>query len=136
MHDAVGALAEPSKHVRGRGLFESLIADPRVLFHGLLEDPESYEDGVSELLQNLVSGRAKREELTPQELQLLDRATLEFASAKRPKPPGGPPARAPQQQQQSKVTPPEEVELIYQEKGPPIPDMELPDSPPTNWWKK
>jgi hypothetical protein len=103
-----------------------------VLFHGLLESPENYESGVSELLQNLVSGRKKREELTPQELELLDQATLEFAAGKRPAPPSKkvetrlPPRR---------LTPPEEMELIYQEKGPPIPEDVVPKRAPTFWWR-
>ncbi len=129
---------EPSRPGRNRGLFESLIADPRVLFHGLLETPESYESGVSELLQNLVSGRRNREELTQQERELLDRATVEFATAKRPQQDGG--ATAPSSQAaktKRPLTPPEEVELIYQDRGPHIPvTADIPDSPPSFWWKK
>jgi hypothetical protein len=134
MLELVTELVEPSKPERAKGLFESLIADPRVLFHGLLESPENYESGVSELLQNLVSGRQKRGELTPMELELLDRATVEFASAKRPKPHGGPPPL--KQVETKKLTPPEEVELVYSEKGRHTPDVEIPESPPTHWWTK
>lgn len=129
----VGELAEPSSPERRKGLFESLIADPRVLFHGLLDSPESYESGVSELLQNLVSGQKKREDLTGEELQLLDRATVEFAAGKRPQPAGG---ATRSREAAPKRTPPEEVELIYQERGPHLPDMDLPESPPTRWWTK
>ena len=116
-------------------MFESLVADPRVLFHGLLESPENYESGVSELLQNLVSGRKKREELTPEEQSLLDRATVEFAAGKRPKPVGG-------AQRQTKapksMTPPEEVELIYSARGPHIPAAvaDVPARAPSFWWRK
>lgn len=117
-------------------MFESLVADPRVLFHGLLESPESYESGVSELLQNLVSGRKKKEELTPTERDLLDRATVEFAAGKRPRPAGG---AAPQQAKAPKsLTPPEEVELIYSARGPHIPAAvaDAPAKAPSFWWRK
>jgi len=116
-------------------LFESLIADERVLFHGLLEDPERYEEGTSELLQQLVSGQKKREELSLQELELLDRATLEFASAARPK---GPSSRRPMPdpRRREHISPPEEAELVYREGGPPTKEIDIPDSPPTRWWEK
>ena len=128
--------ATPQPHGRGRGLFESLIADPRVLFHGLLEAPENYESGASELLQNLVSGRKERGDLSPQEHQLLDRATLEFAAGKRPRPAGGA-TPSPRPRQQS-LTPPEEVELIYRERGGHIPVAvaEAPTNAPSFWWRK
>ena len=126
--------ATPPQPARGKGLFESLIADPRVLFHGLLESPESYENGVSELLQNLVSGRKKRQDLTPQEHSLLDQATVEFAAGKRPQLAGG--ETPPQPTRQRPLTPPEEVELIYSERGPHIPVAEAPTSPPSFWWRR
>lgn len=127
-------LADASRPERRKGLFEALISDERVLYHGLLEDPERYEEGTSELLQQLVSGQKSKEELSDEELELLDRATLEFASAARPKSHSNRrPAPTPRQE---KLSPPEEAELIYQEHGPSIKEMDIPNSPPTRWWEK
>ncbi len=132
------APATPLQPASGRGLFESLVADPRVLFHGLLESPESYESGVSELLQNLVSGRKKREELTPEESLLLDRATVEFAAGKRPKQDGGAAPQSRAARTPKSMTPPEEAELIYSARGPHIPAAvaDAPVKAPSLWWKK
>lgn len=69
---------------RRRGLFESLIGDPRVLFYDLLDEPDSYESGTAELLQELINGK-KIDELTPEQIALLDRAVLVHASTKIPR---------------------------------------------------
>jgi hypothetical protein len=69
---------------RKTGLFGSLINDPRVMFYALLDRPESFEPGVSELLQKLISGKTKNDELTREELSLLDRAVIDFVYEKRP----------------------------------------------------
>lgn len=106
-----------------------------MLFHGLLEAPERYEEGTDELLQQLVSGQKNRGELTPQERELLNRATLEFAAGTRPTPSGEKQQQTPSPRR-SRLTPPEEVELIYNENGPPTVDMDLPESPPTRWWER
>ena len=63
---------------RRQGLFDSLIGDPHVMFDDLLRDPSKYEEGVAELLMSLVSGRRKLIDLSPTEMEALDRATLDF----------------------------------------------------------
>jgi len=44
----------------------------------LLRDPKKYEEGVSELLQELVGGRRTLESLSPEDMMVLDRATLDL----------------------------------------------------------
>lgn len=44
----------------------------------LLRDPSKYEEGVSELLQELVGGRRTLESLSAEEMQVLDRATIDL----------------------------------------------------------
>lgn len=44
----------------------------------LLRDPKKYEEGVSELLQELVGGRKTLESLSAEEMTVLDRATLDL----------------------------------------------------------
>lgn len=48
------------------------------MFDDLLRDPSKYETGVSELLQELMSGSKTLETLSPMEQTLLDNATLDF----------------------------------------------------------
>ncbi len=61
-----------------KGLFLELVRDPQVLLQDLLDSPAKYEEGVSTLLQDLVSGRRKIESLSREESELLDRATIDF----------------------------------------------------------
>lgn len=67
------------------GLFQALLRDPAVLLQGLLDDPTRYEEGVGAVVQDLVSGRRKFEDLSPAESTLLDRATIDFAQPVRRK---------------------------------------------------
>lgn len=67
------------------GLFQALLRDPTVLLQSLLDDPTRYEEGVGVVVQDLVSGRRKFEELSPAESTLLDRATIDFAQPVRRK---------------------------------------------------
>jgi hypothetical protein len=77
-----------SRGTKREGLFSALVNDPRVLWLDLLDSPEKYEDGVSDLIQDLVSGQKRVEELNQEEASLLDRAVLDFS---RPTPPRAPP---------------------------------------------
>jgi hypothetical protein len=71
----------------GRGrLFENLLGEPSILYSDLLEDPKRYEEGVAELLLLLITGRKKLSELNDMELNLLDRATIEFSQVHHQKP--------------------------------------------------
>lgn len=79
---------------RPSGLFLDLLGDPQILYQDLLEDPKKYEEGVSSLLQEIISGQRKLDELDKQELTLLDRATLDFNQPRRA-PPETRPAPAP-----------------------------------------
>ena len=70
----------PEKPKRARGLFAELLgSSAETLFGDLLDHPDKYEDGVAELVQQLISGAKKLEELSEQERDLLNRATLDFA---------------------------------------------------------
>jgi len=66
------------------GLYESFLGSPEPLFQDLLNDPSRYEPGVDTLLQTMINGR-KLSDLTPEEKEMLNRATLEFSQAAPPK---------------------------------------------------
>lgn len=66
------------------------MGNPVILFQDLLTDPSKYEEGVSELLQSLMGGKRKIADLNLGESQLLDRAVIDFASAKKPAQPTRP----------------------------------------------
>lgn len=113
--------------------------NPELLLQSVLDAPENFENGVGELLQQLTYKQRGWEDLGPQERQLLDRATLDFASEARPQ------ARKPNPQPTSSEASPAakaaldelEVELVYNEHGPPTPlGMDVPEEPPTFWWRK
>jgi len=87
----------PEKPAKENGLYAAIGGDPKVLFDHLLEDPSRYPSGTDVLLQEMIQGRS---DLSPEELQLLDQATLEYAQTpspkrRRPQPPP-PPKRAPE----------------------------------------
>jgi hypothetical protein len=66
--------------------------------HDLLSNPEKYEDGVAELVQELHSGAKSLDQLSEPEKDLLDRATIDFNSPnRRPEPllPKSPPPAPP-----------------------------------------
>jgi hypothetical protein len=109
------------------GLFSALLGDPEILLHDLLSDPSKYEEGVSNLVQDLASGQRSINDLEPHEMELLDRATIDFSQPRRsrqePKP-APPPA--------PKIEPPEFDELV--EIGEP---MKLPPKlANAYWWLK
>ena len=114
---------------RDKGIYEALIGDPAVLFQAVLDSPSSYETGVSELLQDLMYSRQKVEELSQEQQDQLNRAAVEFATAKSPAP-------SPPSPSKPKPKPPREVELIYSDSGNHIPDVEIPEAAPTRWWEK
>ena len=68
------------------GLFSAMLGDPQVLYHDLLDDPSRYEEGVSSLLQGLISGQQELSEISASDMELLDRAVLDYNQPKRPKP--------------------------------------------------
>jgi len=135
---------------RQSGLFTALLGDPKVLYYEILEDPERFEDGVSDLVQQLVAGARTLESLTRDEHNLLDRATLDW-STPRHRTPG---SAEPRPISRDSVPPAVEhltyedaladpaVELEYSEDGRHVPILEgsaAPDipgeAPETFWWR-
>lgn len=84
--ELVGAIESAPPETKRSGLFLDLVGDPQVLYQDLLEDPNRYEEGVSNLLQDLTSGQRSIDELSKTEMHLLDRAVLDFNQPKRPRP--------------------------------------------------
>lgn len=107
----------------------NMVGDPALLFSDLLDNPEKYGEGVDELLQQLVQGQKKLEELNAQEMQLLNNAAVAFVQAPNRK--AAPiPAR-----RRAQPAEPEEADL--DEHGAPMPTEELvlPEAP-SFWWKR
>lgn len=75
-----------SKRPDNERLYQVLIGAPQALFSDLLDCPTRYEPGVSELLQELLGGRKSYSSLDEESKDLLDRATIEFNQARRPRP--------------------------------------------------
>jgi hypothetical protein len=133
-----------SASTQSSSLFHGLIGNPAVLFEDLLADPSRYEDGVAELLQLVIGGVKKLEDLTPEEMQLLDRAAFEFAQApkKTPKPLSPAPKEEPEEFEELYE---KDAEVRYHESSA-QPDFTLDyafdgaagteDKPPSFWWKK
>lgn len=86
--------SSPVKKPRSDSLFLNLIQDPKVLLQDLLASPHKYEEGVSELVQDLSSGRRDVKDLERQEMDLLDRATIDYSHAEKPRKVIPPPVRA------------------------------------------
>jgi hypothetical protein len=124
--ESVGAMGQVAEKAAPRkGLFESLIGDPRVLFYDLLDAPDSFEPGTAELLQELISGKPQ-ESLTKEQASLLDRATLVYASVKKPKPTKGLESRGM----------PEAAKMASRDEED-EPEVTIPELPtgPTFWWR-
>lgn len=150
------ALAQSAPHTppvssasrpRGNGLFETLLGDPLVLYQEVLEDPNRFEDGVVELVQQLVSGATSLDALTSMEKDLLDRAVLDWSRPRHSSPgpgakPSGISSSVPEEVELSyaEAMDDPDVELEYREHGPPVPLSLTPDllteTPPTFWWRQ
>lgn len=123
----------PGSTSASAGLFESLVGDPIVLFSGVLDNPDTYEDGVSELLQELVYKKRPVAELSLEERALLDRAAIDFASAKRPRPP--PRVKPRPSPVRSSLPAPARAACGEEGSNDDRPPIEIPDAPPTFWWR-
>ncbi len=138
----VGGHVTASKPEPKKELFEALIGDARVLFQELLEDPSRFEPGVDELLQEVIGGTKTFAELGRTDRDLLNRATVDFATAKRPTPAKTECAPRPQAGQLPTAARAamgsfdEEPELEWRESGRHAPVIDIPEGPPTFWWKK
>jgi hypothetical protein len=76
------------------GLFTALVGDPKVIMADLLSHPSKYEEGVYDLLLELVAGRRSLQQLNENEQQLLDRAVVDFNSTEHAPAPPQPPKEA------------------------------------------
>lgn len=54
-------------------------ADPKYIYYDLLEHPEKYSDGVAEVLSGVISKGTSLKDLTDKELEVLNKATIEYA---------------------------------------------------------
>lgn len=116
----------PPVPVRPQSLF-SMIGDPAALFSDLLSCPDKYERGTDELLQQLVHGQKRVEELDEQDRRLLNAAVLSFVQA---------PRRKPAEAAKTRRTEPEPEETELDEHGAPIPtELDLPEAAPY-WWQR
>ena len=136
------------KKPRATGLFSALIGDVRILYQELLEDPGRFDERAAELLQNLSSGGQQLSTLTPEEMDVLDAATLDYARPRRSQPSSETKSkRLPEEPTAVKYLTRREaledpsVPLVYNEGGGFTPLSEesssLPiERPSTFWWKK
>lgn len=106
------------------------------MFEDLLSNPEKYDEQMAQLIQQLISGQKKLDELKRSELQLLDRATFEYSQAHIKKPeslvqkPVAPP-------QEASYGEPTEEEQVYGDAGPIEQELVVPEQQmPTHWWKR
>jgi hypothetical protein len=106
----------------------NMVGDPALLFNDLLDNPEKYGEGVDTLLQQLVQGQKKLEDLNAQDVQLLNNAAVSFVQAPSKK-------AAPLPRRRVQPAKPEESDL--DEHGAPVPSEELvlPEAP-SFWWKR
>ena len=136
------------KNENERRLFSALIGDARILYQELLEDPGRFDEKASALIQNLSCGAQQLSNLTPEELDLLDNATLDFARPRRLQPSSKTTAvTSPRRSTAVKHLTKQEalsdpsVPLVHQDGGAPTLLSEetssLPaERPATFWWKK
>jgi hypothetical protein len=76
--ELVGESASP----RRPGLFETYVGMPEVMLTDLLDDPDKYQAGVSEILHLLIGDAKKLDSLSPGETELLDQAVLDYMKPK------------------------------------------------------
>lgn len=106
------------------------------MFYALLDKPENYEPGVSELLQEMVADKGRADRLTEAERALLDRAVLDFVDDKKPRPKiEAPVIREEPLALLKAMEDDEDVELEHHEDGRRSKLFELPVSAPTFWWR-
>ncbi len=121
------------------GLFFQLVRDPRLLYRAYLDDPTMFDDETAMLLQQLMSGQRKLEELKAQEQEILNRATAELAQYS-PKPTSRSEQPRPSSSSASYDEEMEDEVPWSNKHDEPTPTsvdlpLELPDAP-TFWWKK
>lgn len=117
--------ADSPSSSRATGLFCNLVGLPEVMLDDLLRDPEKYEAGVADLLQDLTSGRRQLQSLDTTEMAVLDRATLDFSRSSSKKQSESSPPPSPLKKQSSSFEEMEERD---------IPDDEGPDESVVPHW--
>lgn len=80
-------LPEPVR-TRPVGLFEGILGlNPEPLFMEVRSNKAGFESGLYELLESLVGGARKYEDLNEAEKAMLDRGVTDMAAARAPRPP-------------------------------------------------
>lgn len=83
-------MGQPAAKPRQVGTFEALLGNPQILYVAWLENPDLFDPKLGALLHELMSGRDWHA-LAPDEQQLLDAATVDFAQQRRPQTPAAKP---------------------------------------------
>jgi hypothetical protein len=119
-------LADPPPRSEPTSLFDGFLGGQlEVLTQDALAHPERYDDHTRGFLDELAAGR-KLETLSKGEKELLDRAVMDFAAFRPPKPPPAPPT------QSKKPAPPRERSEPLDER---VPQVEMPGGTlPAYWW--
>lgn len=138
--ELIGGVGTAPKPGPKQELFAALIGDARELFQELLDDPSRFEPEVAELLQQIINGRRRFEDMDKMERGLLNRAAVDFAQMQSPAPKREGPKEAPRAGLPAAAaaasSADEEPELEWSERGRAVavaPD--LPKDAPTFWWK-
>ena len=121
------------------GLFSALIGDPRVLYYELLEDPRRFEPEAESLVQQLVSGARTTESLSPAEMEVLNRATIDMTGPRHKEEPQVLPVEL-VPASANPLLDEEDKELEYMDDGKlvtldestPLPE----EAPATFWWRQ
>lgn len=110
---------------------------PELLLQSLLAEPDMYEDGLDEVIQLLAYKKKTYADLRKEDQDKIDRATFDFARGARPKPKPREDRPAPELPMAARAALDDlDVELAYNEGGPPTPLHDIQDEPPSFWWKR
>ena len=126
----------PSSPSTNEGLFSTLVRDPLVLYREYLDDPERFPQEAGTLLTQLVTQQKDLNTLTPEDMEVLNQATVEFAQHSPEPEPTPEPSKPPHQDLFGEEG---EEELEWQPGGqlPTRPAVDLPDTAPgADWWAK
>lgn len=130
--DLVSQEIQRSNEQQDDGLFAQLVGDPAILYREYLDSPENFDEETVKLLTELMSRQKTLEELSKQEKELLNQATIQFAQGS-PKPSSSPKPSV----KQSPIQDEEEEEVPYPKSLPTLnAPIDVPESiPKTEWWK-
>lgn len=144
------AMGKPASLPKKPSLFEALLGNPAILHAALLDKPDNYDPKLLPLLLQLRAGR-ELSSLTPEEIALLNAATLEFAQFK---PPQKAKAPAPQGLAPTKSSEPDDADTADGDERdlewnggrgerfnrPPPPATQVNEQalamPPNKWWER